>query len=103
MAALKYAFLRGFKTSISLEPYLPDPRAVVSEVDQYVTDTIWIGLMNQIKQRLSQNGHSSLVGSDELKSLESLYAKRYVQKLYNEFKNNPKVKWKDSIKKMLKL
>ena len=47
--ALKLTFDLGFKTSISVEPFLDDTVVnVVKRVHPYVTDDIWIGPMNMI-------------------------------------------------------
>jgi DNA repair photolyase len=47
LAALKHAYGSGFKTSISIEPCLDaDPRALVSAVKPFVTESIWLGSMN---------------------------------------------------------
>ncbi len=48
--SLKYAFTMGFKTSISIEPFLDkDPYILVDRLLPYVTESIWIGKMNYIK------------------------------------------------------
>lgn len=47
IASLKYAFDHGFKTSVSIEPFLDwDPEHLIAEVEPYVTESIWLGLMN---------------------------------------------------------
>lgn len=48
--SLKYAFNHGFKTSVSIEPFLDkDPYILVDRLLPYVTESIWIGKMNYIK------------------------------------------------------
>jgi len=47
---LKYAYKKGFKTSISIEPFLDkDPYILVEKIKPYTTESIWIGKMNYIK------------------------------------------------------
>lgn len=49
-SSLKYAFDRGFKTSVSIEPFLDkDPYILFDRLLPYVTESIWIGKMNYIK------------------------------------------------------
>lgn len=50
LLALKIAHRKGFKTSISLEPFLDkDPIPLIKTLAPYVTGSIWIGKMNYIK------------------------------------------------------
>lgn len=50
LKSLKYAYQSGFKTSISIEPFLDkDPFRLVEKIKEYVTESIWIGKMNYIK------------------------------------------------------
>ena len=49
LASLKYAYNYGFKTSISIEPFLDkDPYILVENLVPYVTESIWIGKMNYV-------------------------------------------------------
>jgi len=46
-ASLILAFDKGFKTSVSIEPYLDaDPTLLITEIAPYCTESIWIGIMN---------------------------------------------------------
>jgi DNA repair photolyase len=48
--SLKYAFNHGFKTSVSIEPYLDeDPFLLVEKIRPFITESIWIGKMNYIR------------------------------------------------------
>lgn len=48
--SLKYAYRRGVKTSISIEPFLDkDPLPLIEILLPYVTESIWLGKMNYIK------------------------------------------------------
>lgn len=45
--SLKFAFFKGYKTSISIEPFLDlNPFILVDKILPYVTESIWIGKMN---------------------------------------------------------
>ncbi len=103
IACLKWAHHEGYKTSVSCEPFLDAfVDDLVREVDPYITDTIWIGLMNQIKQRVDiRNWQAHELAY--LAILRGIYDPVYIRPLYNRLKDNPKIRWKDSIKKMLGL
>jgi hypothetical protein len=50
LESLKYAYSEGYKTSISVEPFLDeDPFNLVDILLPHVTESIWIGKMNYIK------------------------------------------------------
>jgi DNA repair photolyase len=102
-ASLAYAFHEGFQTSVSCEPYLDHTIAdLIYCVSPLVTDTIWIGTMNDIVNRVD-NARFPEDGIHFLNTVLCFSLKGHVEYLYNRFKNNPKVRWKDSIKKMLGL
>ena len=51
--SLKYAFEKGFTTSVSCEPYFDcDILLMIYELLPYINDCIWIGKMNRIKERV---------------------------------------------------
>lgn len=50
--ALRIAYRNGFKTSVSMEPYLDiDPTQVIHALHSYVTESIWVGKMNYIQAK----------------------------------------------------
>jgi len=50
--SVKFAFHQGFKTSISIEPFLDkDPFDLVEILMPYTTESIWIGKMNYISKK----------------------------------------------------
>lgn len=103
MAALKLAHLRGYTTSISIEPYLDGTvPEIVRLTDPYVTDTIWIGMMNQITRRVDTTGWST-EDREYLSQVITLTRSKWVRYFYNTLKDNPKIRWKDSISRLLKL
>lgn len=104
LEALKFAHKQGYKTSISIEPALDtETFDLVQKLEAYVTDTIWIGLANRLKGNLKMNGHEdeeTLARADELKRIQN---EDWVQNLADKLADNPKIRWKDSIKKILKI
>ena len=97
--ALQDAHWNGFKTSLSMEPLLDfKPSRLIDQIDEYVTGTIWIGLMNHMKR------------SDFAENEEYWYTRilmingiNNIRLVYEENKNNPKIRWIDSIRDLLLL
>jgi len=51
LKSIKYAYEKGFKTSVSIEPFLDyNPKKLVNILSPYVTESIWLGPMNYIPQ-----------------------------------------------------
>lgn len=101
--ALKYAFEKGYKTSISCEPML-DERIdlVVDAVSDFVTDSIWLGKMNSAKARITMNGEYDADMEQKLGALmEHQENDANMFDLYKKYKDNPKIKWKESIKRVV--
>lgn len=102
LASLKYAHWKGYQTSVSCEPMLDgNVEDIVEHVLPYVTETVWIGKPNQLKGRLSMNGHKdggTMARADRL--MQSL-SDQYIGDLYTKYKEEPKIRWKDSIKKVI--
>jgi len=99
---LKLAFEQGYKTSISCEPMLDNNISdVIDRVTPYVTDSIWIGKMNFLLRRLKMNGYDDNETLKKANELLNWQRDSEIIKLYTEYKNHPKVKWKESIKKVV--
>ncbi len=104
LKSLQYAHKLGFKTSVSSEPLLDinlnKIYDMVTTLKPFVSDSIWLGKMNLGKKRVSING-----GSNEdikrLKQLVEFQNDENIKILYNKFKNDNKIKWKESIKKIV--
>ena len=103
LKSLNYAFKNGYSTSVSCEPILDeDISLMVEELLPYISDTIWLGKMNFIRPRVDTSNWSI----DDWKYMDKIDVVNrddFIQDLYEEFKDNPKVKWKESIKKVLGL
>ncbi len=102
--ALIYAYEAGFQTSISCEPMLDNMiNKVIDDLSQYVTDAIWLGKMNFVIRRLRTNGHLDAKGQAVAEQLLEWQNDVAIKKLYNKYKDNPQIKWKESIKKVVGL
>lgn len=95
--SLQYAFNKGFKTSISIEPVLERAHlfSLVRILDPYITESIWIGTMNYI---------STMVSDEDLKYYEEARATRdpkFLCEIQDLFRHNKKIRWKDSVRNIL--
>lgn len=102
--SLIYAYTAGFKTSISCEPMLDNNiQAVIEDLSKYVTDAIWLGKMNFVLRRLRTNGHTDELTLKAANQILSWQSDDEIKALYNKYKDNPMIKWKESIKKVVGL
>lgn len=104
LASLEYAYAQGFQTSVSCEPMLDnDVWNLIEQVSPFVTDSIWLGKANQLRGRLSLNGEKDPETKQRAKQLEQWQSDANIKRLYSQHKDNPQIKWKDSIKELLGL
>ncbi|MFA7420571.1 MAG: radical SAM protein [Melioribacteraceae bacterium] len=108
LKSLKHAFIKGFQTSISCEPML-DNRIdkVIKKVDPFVTETIWLGKANRLlgktgKGRLEFNGVLTEETKRKAEELNEWQNDENILKLYDQLKDNPKIRWKESIRNIIK-
>lgn len=85
---LKMVRKAGYESSVSIEPYISDPREVYEAVKEFCTQGVWIGLMNH---------KHAIEGFDKIKDL---FEMKYVIKLVNDLKNEKDIFWKESIMQM---
>lgn len=100
--SLRYAFKNGFATSVSVEPMLCGPKLACEMfylLSPMVTDTIWFGKMNKIAQRV----HVQPTNRKYVRLIKMQQTDDNIRKLYNTLKSEQKVRWKDSIQKVLGL
>lgn len=98
MAALRHAHRLGFQTSISAEPLLDAPGAerLVGMVDPYVTETIWIGKLNEIHSRVVSG-----TDPDEIARIERGQTQESIQRVHAQLAGHSKIRWKDSYRSAL--
>jgi len=102
MKSLKYAFKNGYETSISCEPMM-DNRVdkVIDAVKPFVTETIWLGKVNQMWSRLERNTDMNDELVEKATQLERWQSDDNILLLYEKYKNDPVIMWKDSILKLV--
>lgn len=115
--SLIMAHERGCDVGVSAEPFFPTvkPEGVdeihsfiewVRSLLPYVTDTFWVGMMNYIPQE-REDGFFYLRGNKlskemvrEFRNLEEFYAFKNIFRIVTDLKDEPKLRWKESIKKV---
>jgi len=104
LASLKHAHQKGFQTSVSCEPMLDDRiDKVIEAVEDFVSDTIWIGRLNNGMRYCKINGHGNFETIAAIRQLEEWQSPENIFKLYKKYKKHPKIKWKDSIRRVLEI
>jgi hypothetical protein len=99
--SLKYAFEHGFKTSVSCEPMLDlEIHKVINAVKPYITDAIWLGKGNHFEQRVTTNGGID-IQIERARDLMGCMDDGFIQALYEKYRDDPQIKWKESIKKIV--
>jgi len=95
------AYENHFSTSISCEPMLDNNiGSVIAATKYFVTDAIWLGKMNDARNRITMNGGTE----EDLESLHILIQTQSddrINELYMKHKDHPKIKWKESIKRVV--
>jgi len=99
-ASLRYAHKQGYATSVSCEPLLDADKAVnlFRTVESYISDTIWIGKLNQLRSRCIPD-----TSETELRRIEAGQTDEAIQRVYTALRDEPKVRWKESYKEVLGL
>ena len=104
LACLQYAYAMEFQTSVSGEPMLDgDPDALIAAVHPYVTDAIWLGKINRLRQILPCNCPRDKEAVRLGEALVKLQSDKAMLALYARYHHNSKIKWKDSIKAVVGL
>lgn len=94
LEALKYTFDRKYRTSVSIEPFLDRrPQLLVNIVKPFCTESIWIGKMNYIPSDSTLHSDFQPFYSD----IRRNYEIDHLLQIYNDLKNLPKIRFKDSV------
>ena len=107
LKSLKYATNNGFNTSISIEPLLDFyPYELIEKLEPFLSTldfkkdigTIWIGLLKtKYIPNILRKGKIKKFLDDLKPTLQFNHVFQYYKELYN----NPRIKWKESIIKMM--
>lgn len=98
--SLVHAKAAGFDTSVSTEPLLDTDRLFVlgELILPHVTDSWWIGKMNDVRRRVKVVTAQDISMVSEIHKINE---ESSIRKVYDRYKNNPKIRWKESIKKVV--
>ena len=100
LKSLQYAYDHGYSTSISCEPLLDEQFDVLYEkVSPYVNGSIWVGKMNSAVKRVRDNT-AGRFPMEKVNELVESQTDDKILKLFNKYKDNPMIEWKESIKKV---
>jgi len=78
LRCLRHAYEFGFKTSVSIEPFLDEnPLCLVENISPFVTESIWIGPMNHVAN-------------------SAIYSKANLRNMHAELKDHPLIRFKDA-------
>lgn len=100
--ALHHAYSQGFSTSVSMEPMLDqNVKGTVLRVKPYVTESIWIGKMNNVRQRLCANNIPNMIQLSAMEKIAWQEDDEFILELVDHYKIDPIIKWKDSIMKVI--
>lgn len=91
--SLRYAFKEGFKTSVSIEPFLDyEPPKLVNTLAPYITESIWLGPMNYIPRN-----NISEKDKPQYEKIRKNYEISHLKELFEGLKDFPKFRFKDSM------
>ncbi len=95
-----YAHNAGFRTSVSIEPMLDSANidALIGDLLQYVTHSIWMGTMNHLGR--FEKG-SDMVLQQAIAKIRRGQTDSIIKSIYERYKDNPMIRWKKEIKKMV--
>ena len=97
--ALQKLYYSGYSTSVSAEPLLGDDITfyqLYSDLNDYITDKIWVGKMKMPRQRIMMNT-DRIFSPVQLWWIINEQTDGKMLALYDEYKDDPKVAFKDSI------
>jgi len=94
LSCLRFAFLRGFRTSVSIEPFLDyNPTELVEIVEPFITESVWVGRMNYISRI-----HASKDEEPYYNEVRKNYETPHLLEIFNRLKGHSNIRFKDSIK-----
>lgn len=99
LSSLEYAYQNKFNTSVSAEPLLDNDLnstiKLVNKLSPFITNSLWIGKMNYAHKRVKGVSEEDLNKYLKGQSDENIFT------IYESFKDNPIIKWKESIKEIV--
>lgn len=98
---LKYAFAKGYRTSVSCEPYLDAfPCITYGSCLPFLTDSFWIGKLRGW-HRILLDDCVDEPAKKYLAQFKENLSDEFVKAMYQILNGRPLVKWKDSIREVV--
>jgi len=103
LSCLQYAFEKGYKTSVSCEPFLdPYPWYTYEACSEFITESFWVGKLNKFGHRVDV---SLIDPADVVRFVEPLQkclSDIVIRQIHRTMTPDkfPLVRWKDSIRKI---
>jgi hypothetical protein len=102
MRCLQHATDQGYQTSISMEPMLEGKEGAIAAFYSFANmtnGTIWIGMMNDLDERVVTADIEVQAAVAKIKQLQS---REEILLLHGLLNHESKVRWKDSIKQIIR-
>jgi len=97
--SLRHAYRKGFKTSVSIEPFLDyDPGPLIHALAPYASESIWLGIMNYIRKNRVDPCHEVFY-----ERIRANYTPAHIWDIHLDLGSMPKVRLKDSLVNRLRL
>ena len=76
---------------------------VVMAVKSHVTNTVWLGRVNMLSNAITMNCPRDKNAKQMAQGLWDLHTDKWIWDLYDKYKADSFIRWKDSIKKVVGL
>ena len=94
LESLILAYKEGYKTSVSVEPFLDDdPVPLIKDLSPFITESIWIGPMNHMPRKNIQP-----MNVPEYDRIRLTRHTENLQRIHDELIDVPNIRFKDSMK-----
>lgn len=94
LESLILAYKEGYKTSVSVEPFLDeDPVPLIKDLSPFITESIWIGPMNHMPRNNIQP-----METPEYDRISQTRHTAHLQRIHDELVDVPNIRFKDSMK-----
>jgi DNA repair photolyase len=100
LTCLQHAFTQGFNTAVNIVPILDmdEVEELHNTVEPFVTNKIWIGIMNKPRERTPIKGKRDEM---HVQRIEKSQGDDQVRALYSRLKHKEKVMWESTIKSIV--
>lgn len=102
LSCLKYAHFKGYRTSVSAEPFLDDDvEHLYRRCFSYVTDSFWIGTLREFNRRVDRLSISVEQLYKYVIPLLACQSQSSILRIYEKLDGRTLIKWKDSIREIV--